>query len=175
MCRVVLFDHLDAGAAVLRDLVDVCTIHQAHADVSVAQAVRTPPASFAVELQSELAKNCIHQLSRRTSWKENVRLAGLRPVAAALAKSLEGEHGVCRALAVSGAALSAYFDFQDRFLSGPILHDLHVPELQLRCLVWPQARIAEEDDVVVELLVFPFPAQRPAADARFDARAGSGN
>ena len=37
--RIEFLDHLDAGAAVLGDLVDVGTLYQPHTDVGVAQAV----------------------------------------------------------------------------------------------------------------------------------------
>ena len=39
MDRIVLLDHLNAGAAVLGYLVDIGTFHEAHADIGIAQAV----------------------------------------------------------------------------------------------------------------------------------------
>ena len=46
--RVIFLDHLDAGAAVLGDLVDVGALHQAQADVGMAQAVGRPGPAVAV-------------------------------------------------------------------------------------------------------------------------------
>jgi hypothetical protein len=43
---VVFFDHLDAGAAVLRDLVDVCTFE----DICMPQAVRCALITVAIDL-----------------------------------------------------------------------------------------------------------------------------
>ena len=52
--RVVFLDHLGASAAVLGDLVDVGTLHQAQAGVGVPQAVGRPGAAFAVEAEALL-------------------------------------------------------------------------------------------------------------------------
>src|SRR5690606_35695912 len=54
---VVLLDHLDAGAAVLGDLVDVGSFHQAQTDIGMAQAVCRPALSDAVELEILLGQN----------------------------------------------------------------------------------------------------------------------
>ena len=51
MGGVILLDHLDAGPAVLRNLVDVGTLHQAKTDVGVAQAVGCSALPLTVELQ----------------------------------------------------------------------------------------------------------------------------
>jgi hypothetical protein len=39
VCRVEFLDHLDAGAAVLGNLINVGALHQAQADIGVAQAI----------------------------------------------------------------------------------------------------------------------------------------
>jgi hypothetical protein len=52
MRRVVLLDHLDAGAAVLGNLIDVRAFHQAHADVGVSQALGG--ARFALSIKFEV-------------------------------------------------------------------------------------------------------------------------
>ncbi len=49
-------DHLDAGAAVLGDLIDVCTLHKAEADVGVTEAVARSHIAVAIELQLELVR-----------------------------------------------------------------------------------------------------------------------
>jgi hypothetical protein len=61
--RVVFLDHLDAGAAVLGDLVDVGTLHQAQADVGVPQAVGRAGAAFAVEAEAFLIEDGLEKLA----------------------------------------------------------------------------------------------------------------
>ena len=39
MRRVEFLDHLDAGATIFGDLIDVVTLHQPHANIGMAQAV----------------------------------------------------------------------------------------------------------------------------------------
>jgi len=51
MRRIVLLDHLDAGPAVLGDLIDVRPLQQPQAYVGVPQAIRRPPLALAVELE----------------------------------------------------------------------------------------------------------------------------
>ena len=60
--RIVLFDHLDTGAAVLSDLVDVGTLHQAQADVCMPQAVRRARLALAVEAKLFLMEDGFKQL-----------------------------------------------------------------------------------------------------------------
>jgi hypothetical protein len=62
MSGVEFLDHFHARAAVLRDLINVCAFHQAHADVSVTKAVRGPPVSVAIKLQLRARENPIEQL-----------------------------------------------------------------------------------------------------------------
>ena len=59
---VVFLDHLDAGAAVLGDLVDVRAFHQAQADVGVAQAVGRARLSFAVDFQVFFVEDRVEEL-----------------------------------------------------------------------------------------------------------------
>ena len=63
MRRVVLLDHLDAGAAVLGDLVDVGTFHQAQADVCMPQAVRRARSAFAVDAKLFLVEDGFEKLA----------------------------------------------------------------------------------------------------------------
>src|SRR5260370_41863517 len=63
MRSVIFLDHLDAGAAVFGDLVDVGPFHQAQTDVGMTQAVgRTRPA-FAVEPEIFFVKNGLEKLA----------------------------------------------------------------------------------------------------------------
>ena len=53
---VKFLDHLDAGAAVFRDLIHVGPLHQTQTDVGVPQAVKRPTLAFAVYLEVKLGK-----------------------------------------------------------------------------------------------------------------------
>src|ERR1700691_4808901 len=59
---VVFLDHLDAGAAVLRDLINVRAFHETQADVGVPQAVGRAGLSFTVLLQIFLVKDGVEKL-----------------------------------------------------------------------------------------------------------------
>src|SRR5262249_9432331 len=50
------FDHLDAGAAVLGDLIDVGAFHEAHADVCVSRAISRASVAIAGELKFRARK-----------------------------------------------------------------------------------------------------------------------
>ena len=52
---VEFLDHLDAGATVLGDLIDVCTLHEPEADIGVPEAVSRARVAFAVLFQAFLA------------------------------------------------------------------------------------------------------------------------
>ena len=56
---VVFLDHLDAGAAVFGDLIDVRAFQQPEADVGVAKTVCRSPTALAVELQLVLTQDRI--------------------------------------------------------------------------------------------------------------------
>ena len=60
---IVFLDHLDAGAAVLGDLVDVRPFHQAQADIGVAQAVGRAGLAFAVDLEIFFLQDRVEQLA----------------------------------------------------------------------------------------------------------------
>jgi hypothetical protein len=62
MRRVEFLDHLDAGAAVLSNLIDVGALHQPHRYVSVPQAIRRPLITFPVTLQTLFAEDGVQQL-----------------------------------------------------------------------------------------------------------------
>jgi len=52
MPSVKLLDHLDAGAAVLCDLINVCAFEQSKADIGMPQAVAGADVAIAVELST---------------------------------------------------------------------------------------------------------------------------
>ena len=56
---VKFLDHFDAGPAVLGDLINIGTLHQAEANVGVSQAVAGPRIAITIELQFKLTKNGI--------------------------------------------------------------------------------------------------------------------
>ena len=61
MGGVKLLDHLDAGAAVFGDLIDVGAFHEVHTDVGMAKAVGHAPVPVAVELGAR--ENPVEQLN----------------------------------------------------------------------------------------------------------------
>jgi hypothetical protein len=68
MGRVVLLNHLDAGAAVLGDLIDVSTFHEAKADTAVPKAVSGSGPAVTVEAEPLLFKDPFEKLSM-VLWK----------------------------------------------------------------------------------------------------------
>lgn len=65
MPAIVFFDHLDAGAAILSNLIDVRAFEQAKANVCMPQTVTGADMTIAVEFQIQLIEDGIHQLARR--------------------------------------------------------------------------------------------------------------
>ena len=61
MRGIVFLNHLDAGAAILGNLVDVGTFHQTQADVGVPEAISRAALSLAVELKGFFLKNVVEQ------------------------------------------------------------------------------------------------------------------
>src|ERR1051325_2461380 len=152
---VVLLDHLDAGAAVLGDLVDVAALQQPEAHVRVAEAVGGPPVVVAVELQALLLEDGVEQATV-VSGENLVRW--LRGVA--LHQTLERPHRPAGALAVAEAPLAPYLDLQNDLAGGVVLDDVDIAVLKALGLVGAQPRVGHEQDVVVQLLVLPLPAAR---------------
>src|ERR1035437_9774561 len=62
MGGVVFLDHLNAGAAVLRNLVNIRAFHQAQADVGVPQAVGRAGLSFTVFLEAFFVQDGVEEL-----------------------------------------------------------------------------------------------------------------
>src|ERR1039458_3396046 len=61
--RVVFLDHLNAGAAVLRNLINVRAFHQTQADVGVPQAVGRAGLSFTVFLEVFFVQDGVEELT----------------------------------------------------------------------------------------------------------------
>ena len=70
MGGVEFLDHLDAGAAVFGDLVNVGAFHEAHADISMAKAVGGAPVPVPVEFELGAAENAVEELNRlrKIAW-----------------------------------------------------------------------------------------------------------
>ena len=62
MGGVVFLDHLNAGAAVLRDLINVRAFHETQADVGVPQAVGRAGLSFTVFLEAFFVQDRVEEL-----------------------------------------------------------------------------------------------------------------
>src|ERR1035437_7171919 len=116
---VVFLDHLNAGAAVLRDLINVRAFHETQADVGVPQAVGRAGLSFTVFLEAFFVQDGVEELT--VGLRKN-RIGRLRLVS--LDQPLERPDGSAGALAIADAALAAHLDFKR---SGE-----HTSELQSR-------------------------------------------
>src|SRR3546814_11246890 len=103
MPSVIFLDHLDTGAAVLGDLIDVRAFEQAKADVSMPQTVAGAGMTTAVEFQVQLVENRVHQLARRFPENPVGRLESL-----ALSNPLERQDRAGHRLAEADAALAAH-------------------------------------------------------------------
>jgi hypothetical protein len=143
---VVFLDHLDAGAAVLRDLVYVRAFHEAQADVGMPEAISCAGLSITVFLETFVVQDCIEEFPM--DFREN-GIGRLRLVP--LDQPLERPDGPAGALAIADAALAANLDLKDGFIAALIRDDLHIAIFKAVRLIRPQARIGHEQDVVVKL------------------------
>ena len=107
MHRVVLLDHLNAGSAVLGDLVNVRPFHETEAYICVPEAVGCTAVAVAINLQSRLFEHVIEELDV-VAWKHKISL--FRCVS--LFQTIERSNGPGRALAVANTTLAAYFNFR---------------------------------------------------------------
>ena len=67
MGGIELFDHLNGGAAVLRDLINVGAFHETQTDIGVSQRVGRPAQSFPIKLQIEFIQHGI-EVMRPQVW-----------------------------------------------------------------------------------------------------------
>ena len=79
MCCVEFLDHLDARTTVLRDLINVCALHEAHTDIRVTQAVGGARVVVAVIFEFRSVENSVEQLEMiagkdEISWLREFRL-----------------------------------------------------------------------------------------------------
>ncbi len=172
MGRVEFFDHLDAGAAVLGDLVNVRALHEPETDIGVPKAVGRAPVFIAVEFELLLSKHIDEQLDVRAGEDRIGRFGPFRigrlavtgiavPIhyrLGAIAEPFVGTDSAGHAHAVADTALAANLDLQD-FVAAPIVrYDLHVAVLKISGLVRPHAGIGHEQHIVVKLLGMPLVA-----------------
>src|SRR5258708_36409105 len=102
---VVFLDHLDAGAAVLRDLINVRAFHETKADVGVPQAIGRAGLSFTVFLEAFFVQDCVEELP--VGLRKN-RIGRLRLVP--LDQPLKRLYGPTGAFAIADAAFAADLD-----------------------------------------------------------------
>lgn len=123
MRGIEVLDHLDAGPAILGDLVDVGTFHKSEADVGMPQAIKGPALAFPIDLQPKLGQDRI-ELFMMIGWEHQVSWLGIpSPQDAA-----EGLDGTRHAFAKTGPTLAAYIDFEDPFAAVAVVDDLYVPD-----------------------------------------------
>src|ERR1035441_6830720 len=150
---VVFLDHLNAGAAVLRDLINVRAFHETQADVGVPQAVGRAGLSFTVFLETFFVQDGVEELP--VGLRKN-RIGRLRLVP--LDQPLERPDGPAGALAIADAAFAADLDLKDGFMAAGVIDDLHIAIFKAARLVRSEAGIGHEQDIVVKLFRFPFVA-----------------
>src|ERR1039457_5663528 len=150
---VVFLDHLNAGAAVLRDLINVRAFHETQADVGVPQAVGRAGLSFTVFLEAFFVQDGVEELT--VGLRKN-QIGRLRLVP--LDQPLERPDGSAGALAIADAAFAADLDLKDGFVAALIIDDLHGAVFKVVRCVRTQAGVGHEQDIVVKLFGFPFVA-----------------
>ena len=69
MSRVEPFDHLNARAAILGDLVNVGTFHKPHADIGMAEAVCSASVAVAIILEVGASENAVEKPDV-IAWKD---------------------------------------------------------------------------------------------------------
>ncbi len=79
MRRVVFLDHLDTGAAVFSDLVDVGALHQPQVDIRMPQTVCRTRSAFAVEAEIFLIEDGLEKFALPFR-KNEVRRSGRAPL-----------------------------------------------------------------------------------------------
>src|SRR5215831_8019289 len=121
MRGIVLFDHLDAGAAVLRNLIDVGAFQETETYVGMSQTIRGTLVAVAIDFQLFLFKDCVEEITL-TIWKQPLRRLWVVP----FLQALERQHCARHALAVTNASLPANLYFQDYLTSRIIFHDPHI-------------------------------------------------
>src|SRR5271157_442851 len=182
MRRVILLDHLDAGAAVFGDLVDVGAFHQAQADIRVPQAGGCSRPAFTIEPEVFLFQDRVEKLALPFRKNKVCRLRkaplfgavviGVWPLLAPALfvcarrtksgfESFERAHSAGHALAVADATLATHLDLKDRLTERVVFDDCHVPELKAPRFIGPEAAVGGEQNVIVKLFAFPFEVRLP--------------
>ena len=75
-----------------------------------------------------------------------------------------------RALAITNTAFSTYFDFKDGLAAALVFDHHDIPKLKAHCLVWAEAGIGCEENVVVKLFRFPTEAGLLGIEGAFSRR-----
>src|SRR6266849_4711486 len=178
---VVFLDHLDAGAAVFGDLVDVGTFHQAQTYIRVPEAVGRSGSAFTVQSEVLLVEDRLEKLAlpfrkdevrgkRKAQflgavlggfWSVPVLGCGVHVYATESGlQSLERAYGAAHALAVADTAFAAHLDLKDRLSARVVFNDCDVPELKAPRFIGPKAGVGCEKNIVVKLFRFPCVARR---------------
>src|ERR1019366_2127517 len=176
---VVLLDHLDTGAAVLRDLIDVGAFHKAHADIGVAQAISRARFTVAVEFKIRPRKNIVEELDvipgeyligglrplfLGSRWRFATFLLAALPLSPgflshrrrASEQAPINAHGARHAFAMTDATLAAHLDLQNLFTGRVVLRDRHIAVLEIEGFIRPKAGVRHEQHEVVNLFGVPF-------------------
>jgi len=170
---IMLLDHLDAGPAVLCDLIDIRPLHQAQTYISVPQAIGRARPAIAVELQpgplqhpikqfqviaGEHGIRQLRQLDRQ--WRVRVPLAPVPRLLAAgrlwpVEQPFIGPDRARHTLTEANAALTANLDLKDFLTGGVIGRNGDVAMLQVLRLIRPEPGVPHEQDKIVNLLGIP--------------------
>lgn len=103
--RVVFLDHLDAGATVFRNLIDVGPLHQPETDVGMSQAVAGSRVSLATMFHAEFVEERVEEFTLNL-WEQEL----IRPHAVPLLHPFERNHGTGNRLAKADTTLAANGD-----------------------------------------------------------------
>jgi len=147
-----LLNHLDAGAAILGDLVNVGALHEPQANVRMPETVCGATVAVAVEFQPFLCKDGIEQ-RMMGEGEQPVRWLGL----VAFTKPDKGVDSASGTFAIAHTALSADLDFQNGFAGCVILYDGDIAIFKPRRFVGSKAGVSHEENVIVQLLGSPSP------------------
>ena len=139
MRRIVFLNHLHAGAAVLRNLVDVGTFHQTQTYVCVPQAISCTPVSLTVEFESFLFQDSIKKCVVGFG-KEQISRLRIVP----LLHSAERQYGTCGALAITDTTFTTNLNFENGLAGGIVIDDADVAVFKPSGFIRPDPRVGHE-------------------------------
>jgi len=174
---IVLLDHLDRGAAVFGDVINIGPLREAKTNIAMPKAIHGPRMAIPVELQPGLIENfikefeiaareddigCLWQLRCGLGLRLPFRkfflrswFTALRRPFRAIEQTLKRLHGARHAFAKANAAFAADINLQNQFAGGVIFDHRHIAKLEIFCLIRPQSRVRLEENEVVKLLGIP--------------------